>query len=170
MRVILLRHGIALPQDGREIQSDAARPLSPEGIRKTRRACAGLARLLDGQSVAVLSSPLVRARETAELLGEELSATTDVRLVDALAIGEDTAAVLTEPELQGGYDAIVLVGHQPSMSALASYLVAGDWSVRMGFKKSAAFCASFMGRAVPGRGEMEWFLPPKVLRGYGKGR
>ena len=119
--------------------------------------------------MAVLSSPLVRARQTAELLCEELPATTDIRIVSALAIGEDTAAVLTEPELQGGHDAAVLVGHQPSMAALASYLVAGDWSVRLGFKKSAAFCASFMGRAVPGRGVMEWFLPPKVLRRYGKG-
>ena len=104
MRIIFFRHGIA--RDRLPRQDDAARPLSEEGVLKTTRVVAALAKFMDAPWV-ILTSPKLRARQTAALLGKQLHV--EPRVVEALGVGsaEQVVRVLAalersgEPELPG---------------------------------------------------------------------
>ena len=67
MNLYLMRHGIALPQDDPSVASDSERPLSHKGVKRMRKAAKGVRRL-DIPFDALLTSPLLRARQTAEII------------------------------------------------------------------------------------------------------
>src|SRR5690242_6910984 len=114
MELYFLRHGIAA-DEGPQGTGDAGRPLTKDGITKMRAAARGLHKLglrLD----VLLSSPLVRAHETAKLIARELGP--ELQLADALAPGCDAARVF---ELLGEYRAaerVMFVGHEPDFSTI----------------------------------------------------
>lgn len=109
---------------------------------------------------AILSSPLVRARQTAEILGEEFRV--PVRVIEGLGRPAHEEVLGACRELSE--ERVALVGHQPWMSELLSLLVTGEsdrlFSV---FGKGAAALVSCR-EAVAGAGELEWLLQPKALR------
>ena len=158
MKLILVRHGIA----ERSPSSDRERALSPDGRKRTRRAAQGLSRMVEGKA-RIFSSPYVRAVETAAILAEALDPRPKVAELDGLALGTVGEGVL---DAVRGADAstVILVGHEPSLGSLASWFLVGNADVRALFKKSSAMCIGFGGRPGPGKGRLEWFLPPRVLR------
>ena len=124
-------------------------------------AAAGLKKLFPAK--AIFTSPLLRARQTAEVLGHAYGLKAAV--LDALGNGDHSAA------LQGceaaGDDAI-LVGHEPWMSELLSLLLTGDPAeMSTVFKKGAAACVGFEGPAAAGEGTLEWLAQPAMLRKLG---
>lgn len=157
----LVRHGIA--EDIGPDLDDAARALTPEG----RRRMAEIARALRHLEVAptlILASPLRRARETAEILhadGVPGARTAICELLDNSHDAEEIAAGLPA----GRHREIALVGHQPSLGELASYLLTGSSGlVPLPFKKGGIAAISLASLPPRAPGMLEWFLTPRQLR------
>jgi phosphohistidine phosphatase len=164
--LLLLRHAIA--EDGGRGGDDAARRLTGEGKRKLREVVAGM-RALELAVDVVLTSPLVRARETAQIVAEAYDLP-EPEIVRALAPGGGPDAVLTA---LGGYaasTALVLVGHQPDLGELASTLLAGTPGlVPLPFKKAGLAAITVASHPPRGAGHLEFFLKPGQLRRIGRG-
>lgn len=121
-RILILRHGPAEGLSG-EHARDADRRLTPEGRELTRRACRVLAGMLPAFE-RVYTSPYVRARETAELLAAALSLP-GPETTPLLAPGFDRVA-LAGLLARGDGGPVVVVGHEPDLSALVAWL-SGAW-------------------------------------------
>lgn len=123
-------------------------------------AAEGLATLFAPQ--VVLTSPLVRAAQTAEIL---LSAygLSHARMCEALATGDNEQLQAELDDVEA--DSVMLVGHEPYMSATLSWLLVGNHGeMRAVFKKGAAALVSFDGRWARGAGTLEWLIQPAGLR------
>jgi len=164
--ILLVRHGIAAAASAK--MSDADRSLTPEGAHKIKRIAAGLKRLgvVPG---AVLSSPLRRAQETAELLAAVLVPDGELEIYAPLAPGQRPRDVVSGLTAYRRADVIILVGHEPGMGELTSQLLTGSSSsLRLDFKKGGV--AAIELGALPPRtgGRLLWFLTPKQLRLIGR--
>ena len=159
MRVTLIRHGIA--ESGGSGVPDAKRALTPEGREKSRYAALGLKQL--GVSFdRVLSSPLVRARETADIVVAVCDSRLEVEIEDFLTpdgYPEESIRWLNRERPES----VAFVGHMPHVAALASALLSDDY-FEIDFKKAAACCIAFYGNPAAGKGCLEYFLPPSALR------
>ena len=163
MELLIIRHAIAFERDRQRWADDAARPLSPAGIRRSRRAAAGLKELYKVPD-RLLTSPLVRARQTAEIL-MEVAGWPPAKIAPELKPGQGAAAVLTLLA-QDRSKRIAIVGHQPDLSALlAACLLEGSSTLPIEIKKNAAACLSFDGRARVGSAVLRWLATPRMLRG-----
>lgn len=158
----LMRHGIAA--DPARGTNDADRALTEEGVRKTTRVAAGL-KALGVELDAVLSSPFRRAEETARLVADVLSPDLAVELYPPLAAGAQPQDVLKGLKLARRVSRLLLVGHQPDLGELASFLMTGSAALApLPFRKAAVACFS-VGSLPPRRpGLLEWFLTPAQLR------
>jgi len=167
MQLILFRHGPAGRADPARWPDDGQRPLSARGGEKTRAAALGLARVVN-KGATVWTSPLVRARQTADLIATALGAATPTTF-GALAPGGPERTVLARlgaPDVDGP---VVLVGHEPDLGRLAgSLLAAGPSSLPL--KKAGAVVLDFDGSPRRGEGRLAAFLPPRVLRALGARR
>ena len=164
MEVYLLRHGIAVEQ-GTEGYSEAERPLTPDGIEKMTRAARGIAELVPEFDL-ILTSPLVRARETAQLAAEATKSADSIKVATGLLPGSamrDTYALLQDHR---AYRRVLLVGHEPHLSSFATYLLGGSSSV-VEFKKGALCRIDIAATATRQPGLLIYHLPPKVLRALG---
>jgi phosphohistidine phosphatase len=161
MRLVLVRHATAVePAAG---LSDADRALTPRGRARFRRAARGLARIVK-KPAALLTSPLLRARQTAQIAAAAFG---DVRPTEepALAGGDWDALQVTLDGL-GNAARVVLVGHEPSLQDLLARLVASGDSQRLAFKKGGVAIVDVPGRLEDG-GRLVAFLPPRALRAAG---
>jgi phosphohistidine phosphatase len=163
MLLFLVRHGAAGSADPARWPDDRDRPLTPDGEKKFGEAAAGLARLVSSVDV-VLSSPLVRAWQTAVIL-EKRAGWPEPRRFDALA-GAAPADVVDALQPHSGAASVVLVGHEPSLSELASYLLASDpGTVGMTLRKGGVICLeSDDGAPRAGGAHLEWMVRPRILR------
>lgn len=131
MLVYLLRHGRAADSDPRQPRSDEARPLTADGEQRLRRAMR-VYRMLMTVPEVVFTSPLVRARRTAEILLEELDSNGDAapRLQETgmltPAAAPSQAVQLLQGELLDDRMAVALVGHEPHLGALLGLLLTGS--------------------------------------------
>lgn len=158
MQLILFRHGIAEEQspDGR----DESRALTPAGVKKTRRAANGLARILPRPDL-ILTSPRVRALQTALILGQVL----DRKPQPLPELGEGPAQALLRKLGARHESLIVLVGHEPTLSRLAEAACWGKVQNRLVLKKAGAACVEFAaGEVAAGMGCLKWLATPGMLR------
>ena len=155
----LVRHAIA-EERGPDFPDDTKRPLSARGRRRMKLAARGFAELDPGIDL-VLTSPLVRAVQTAEILSRELS-DASLGLCSTLAPDHAPEEVAAELEAASGKGAIALVGHEPGLGELAAWLIGA--STRLPFKKGA-IARIDVKRLPPGQdGTLVWLAPPKMLR------
>jgi phosphohistidine phosphatase len=159
VRLLIIRHAIAAER-GTPGMSDDERPLTPEGEQRFRKAAKGLARIA-GRPDALFTSPLVRARRTAEIAAEAWGRVEPVRL-DALAQGDDEGLEKALAS-RGPEDLVGIVGHEPHVSALLGRLLGSSHADRLEFRKGGAALVELSGRLAQG-GQLIWFLPPKTLR------
>lgn len=164
--VYFIRHGIAEARHSGV--SEAARSLTAKGITRTQRVAQRLADL-GLQFDALLSSPLVRAQQTAEIL---LAAGLASHIEDCPALsldGElsdwlDWLANWQHLEQSSDCPAIAIVGHEPNLSGWAQTLVTGKESDQWTLKK-----AGIIGLQLPaaseaiGRSQLFWLSPPRFL-------
>jgi len=161
IELYLVRHAVAAER-GPAYPDDRARPLTPQGATRWRRAVVGL-RAAGMDVDLVLTSPLVRTRETADLLAAGLTGRPAVEETAALAPGADHAA-LTQVIARIGrrHRRLALVGHEPDLGECAARLLRARGTVP--FKKGAV-CRIDVDVALPGGpGVLRWFLTPRLLR------
>ncbi len=166
MKVLIVRHAIAYSSDPSQWPDDRQRPLSSDGERKLRRAAKGLMKV-EGKVDVVLSSPWTRAWQTAEILHEVAGwpAPTGCEALEGNRSPRGVVAVLkTYKHVQ----AVALVGHQPQVEGLVSYLLTGDAArVMLGFKKAGVALLELDPALRAGTARLVWYLPPKMLRALG---
>ena len=166
MDLLIVRHAIAVERGDEAFDRDEDRPLTPEGIHKFRLAARGLKEYAPKPD-CVISSPLVRARQTAEILRDALAPHAKIELCDHLAPGGDYGDLVAHVTGLGA-QRIALVGHEPHLSGFTSYLIVGNkGSVSLVFKKGGAALVSFPDAPAPGRGTLEWLVRPAVLHDLG---
>jgi phosphohistidine phosphatase len=159
VKLLLVRHAIAVERGTPGIPDDE-RPLTPGGARKFRLAARGLARLLRRPD-AVLSSPLLRAWRTAEIVARAYGRLTP-RELPALASGDDAALQAALAEFAG--DAcLLLVGHEPHLSALLARVLGSQAPERLAFRKGGVALLELPG-GLDGGGRLVLYLTPRVLR------
>jgi phosphohistidine phosphatase len=159
VRCYFVRHGAAVDQQ-QSRGSDFDRPLTEKGRQKMELVGERLQDLAI-EADTIVSSPLVRARQTAEILAEALDL--EEALVEDDRLGGDfdsdrLAEILSE---RAGARALVLVGHEPRMSAVIGKLIGG---ARIDFKKGAIACVDVTDTSPP-RGVLVWMAAPKILAG-----
>jgi phosphohistidine phosphatase len=160
LELYLVRHAPAAER-GSEWPEDAVRPLTPDGAAKFRKAVQGLAAL--GVRIdLVLTSPLVRCRQTADILSSGLPGHPRVQPLDALAPGGGHAAVIAEAARVAKRPRIALVGHEPDIGHLAGKLLGLKRPPE--FRKGAICRIDVDGLPPGGPGRLEWFATPRMLR------
>lgn len=156
----LIRHGVAAER-GLAWPDDAKRPLTEEGIGRMKKAAKGLKRL-DVRLDVVVSSPLVRARQTAEVVAGVFDEMPPLVFTTALAPGGRYSDLLADLQTQVRRTRIALVGHEPDLGRLAARLAGSRRAFE--FKKGAV-CRIDVDALPPARsGTLRWFLPPSILR------
>ena len=160
VQLILVRHAIA-EESGPAWPDDGQRPLTRDGARKWKAAARGLASLVPAVD-ALLTSPLVRAVQTAEVLSRALVPSPRLVLCDALQPGATPQVVLASLRQRHLEGTVVLVGHEPSLSELAGALLHAQGAIE--FRKGAALALTTRGLGQRGPARLDWFLPPRALR------
>lgn len=163
MDLYLVRHAIAAERDPARWPNDALRSLTPQGTKRFRQAARGLARVVSEVDV-VLSSPYVRAWETAKILAAEAGWPAPIRC-DALAADRGHQEVMKILLRKAAGRAIALVGHEPGLGLLAAYFLLGDAARPiLELKKGGVACLQIEGRPRSGSALLRWVLPPELLR------
>jgi len=158
-QLFLIRHGVA-EERGDAWPDDAKRPLSEDGIERFQRSARGLARL-DVWIDVVLTSPLVRARQTADIVAAAFDPQPSIVTIESLAPGGSYASLVADLEKHGRKTRIALVGHEPGIGELGARLIGSRHSFE--FKKGAV-CRIDVDEIPPvGPGDLRWFLTPKVM-------
>lgn len=161
MKLYLVRHGIA--EDPVEAslkgRSDARRALTAEGKERTKAVAKKFSDKISGLDL-ILHSPYVRARETAEIFANHfpealLEAADGITPSDSPESGIELAARYAPKISQ-----LMIVGHEPYLSYLASLLLTGGLKYPVPFKKAAIACFDWNG---PGGSELLFLLPPKFM-------
>src|SRR5207247_3576276 len=153
----LVRHGLA-EERGELWPDDSKRPLTEEGMSRMRKATRGLARL--GVSLdVVLTSPLVRARQTAEIVAGGFNPRPALVNVESLAPDGTYAAVVVDLEKHARKTRIGLVGHEPAIGELAARLIGSRHQIE--FKKGAVGPTDAAASAPGGPGAPRGRLPPR---------
>jgi phosphohistidine phosphatase len=166
MNCILFRHGIAEERDEWK-GADADRPLTERGAKRVAQVAAGLSRL-DVQPTHVLSSPLIRAIETAKIVQRSLRVRSAVQIVDALLPDAPPDRLLSILHDLPPESCVLCVGHEPHLGLAAAVLLTGKPSQAFPFKKAGACLIELSVPVKPGRGVLRWWLPPSLLRDRGE--
>ena len=166
MELLVIRHAIAEDRDefAKSGRDDSERPLTSEGVRKMRRGARGLRQLVPRMD-ALVASPLLRASETAEIVRKEY----DIDVVGTVPALEPAAplgrVVAALARLDG--DVVAIVGHEPQLSRLVTYLLGGVDRSGVELRKGGA-CLLECERGVRrSGGTLRWLATPRVLRDLG---
>jgi phosphohistidine phosphatase len=158
MELLIVRHGEALPIDKQKIRKDTDRTLTSKGRKNTAQTAKVLNKMACKPQL-ILTSPLVRARQTAEILSKHLQTKAKTKETDSLKPGAPPDQILKELN-DVREPSIIITGHSPDLDHLASLLVSGDKSAKIQLKKSSLCVISFENKIIPGQGTLEWLLQP----------
>jgi phosphohistidine phosphatase len=163
MDLYIIRHADALPLGEQGITEDADRPLSPTGFRQAR----GLAQGLMKREVVldlVLTSPLLRARQTAEEMLKHWSLPAP-ELQECKALRPDAKSSKLARFLRDlQANSVALVGHQPDLSRHTGWFI-GNKKVRIDYAKGGVARVSFSTKSHKGTGDLIWLVTPEWLGG-----
>jgi phosphohistidine phosphatase len=164
MELYIVRHGDAIDQADPAVTGDEMRWLTDAG----RDEVALMARLLEKLDVRpdlILTSPLVRARQTAEIIAEVVGPSSGPVDCHDMAPGGSPAGVLHAIGSRGQVKRVVVSGHMPGVARLAGYLAWHDPDQVFGFR-TAAICRVDLPDVdpAPGSGELRWLIPPRIAR------
>lgn len=154
LRLWLARHGEAVDPD--VAASDFERPLTPAGRRRLSSSIQWLIAREEPPEL-ILHSPLVRARQTAEVIAEEVGADSSiVRVSPRLAPGISTDDLLSSISSTAA-ERVVCVGHQPDMSRCLAEMLGGG---QIQFSPGTIACIDFNGPILRSAGSLRWLLDP----------
>jgi phosphohistidine phosphatase len=159
----LVRHAIAAER-GEDWPDDDKRPLTERGISRFKEAVTGL-EALEVELDEVFTSPLVRAKQTADLLAAGVKGKPSIKILDALSPGHSPASVLAQLAKVAKSRRIALVGHEPGLGELAAHLIGAGRALP--FKKGGICRIDVESLTSRRAGALSWFVTPKVLRKLG---
>jgi phosphohistidine phosphatase len=160
MKLYILRHAEAGEANAEGYTTDAARALTPKGIKRTRQLANAL-RQMEITFDVLLTSPLIRAQQTAEIVARSLGKEKQLRHVSQLApdaVLTDVLALIESVRTKAS--SLLLVGHEPSLSRLISLLCTGGSNLGLTLKKGG-LCRLELNEAKPGSASLEWLLAPR---------
>lgn len=162
MYIYLLRHAIAEERDEKKYPDDAKRPLTSEGATRMQKAARGFVHLVPAPEL-ILTSPFVRASQTAQILAKSYKIRPPLDTSELLRPGTaavDIRAMLAKLKKE---EHVVLVGHDPGLNELAAFLLDAR-SPCFALKKSGACAIEFSHRNSFQHGTLLWLASPKMLR------
>jgi len=159
MRLFLVRHGIAVDHIGGAITRDSERPLTEEGTTEMKLVAKALTKI-NKKPDLILSSPLVRARQTAEIIAEAFNM--DVVLTDSLAPAGSHSLIFKAINKHQGVNQVYLVGHEPDMGMLLNKLLWAGLECEFPFKKAGVARVDVGDMPPTGPGTLKWYMPPKI--------
>lgn len=164
MQLLLIRHGVAEEREvyARTGQEDDLRPLTAVGRKHTRQIANGLVTLVPKLDV-LAASKLSRSVESAALIARRYGIKSTVEL-PSLAPGGRAGDLLNWLKKQPVDQTIALVGHEPELGKLTSWLLSGMRTNFMSYKKGGACLLRFDGEVESGAARLIWSIPPKQLR------
>ena len=159
----IMRHGAAVARGGEEFPDDSERPLTPDGKKKMKEIAEGLTRA--GFEVDwIVSSPLVRAVETAEIIAKGQASNIPMDLSDHLRPAGSPEALISFLAKQANRRRVLVVGHEPDLSAMAARLMGAGRHANLAFKKGGCCLITFGEFPPKSPGELVWWLTPRLLR------
>jgi len=160
MEIYILRHGIAVDRGAKGYSNDRERPLTKEGEEKMHDIAAAMQKM-GLEFDLILSSPLVRAKQTAKIVAESLGE--EVTITEFLSPESDALELIAEINDEKPQQ-VLLVGHEPDLSQLISVLTTGDTDAAIELKKGG-LCKITSEKLTFGQcGTLNWLLTPKQLR------
>jgi len=159
MKLYLVRHAIA--EDLTNQEDDSLRPLTEKGREKMKRIAQALEEL-GVQPDLIVSSPYVRASQTASILAKELNYKEELAYSDFLVPMAEPDDMIGEINEKFSVDELMLVGHEPNLSSLASVLLAGSPDLSINFKKGGVCCLSVDDLHYDRKATLEWLVTPKI--------
>lgn len=163
LELYLIRHGVAEAR-GKEYPDDSKRPLTSQGIARLRKEAHAL-NALDVGFDLIITSPLLRTKQTADALADVLKEKPPIATSDALAPAGSSASVIQELGKHMKKARIALVGHEPNIGELAARLIGAH--APLGFSKGAICRIDFEVFPPKGIGQLRWFLTSRMLRRIG---
>ena len=165
MKLLLLRHAIASDRaafaaTGKE---DRLRALTDDGRKKMRRIADALVGLVPDLAL-IATSPFARCRESAELLARAYPGRPVLSELAELAPTGAAPALLKFLQAQKSLPVVACVGHEPNLSQLAGWLLAGREKSFLELRKGCACLLDFAGRLAPATATLLWHLTPSQLR------
>jgi phosphohistidine phosphatase len=165
MMLYVVRHAIA--EDAPPGGTDAGRRLTPAGRRKMEGVVRGL-RVLEVEPDAVITSPLVRAVETARIVVAGLRGAPEPRELEALEPDVAPADTLRGLRPFGRSQHAMIVGHEPNLSSVLALLLTGaPGGAAIELKKGACAAVEVSAFEPGGGATLRWLLPPRALRRIG---
>jgi phosphohistidine phosphatase len=162
MKLYILRHGDAA-EHGDPRYKENERPLTAKGIQRTKQ-LAHVLREMEISFDAILTSPLTRARETAEIIARGLKAQESMRFSEHLTpSGSMEELVHQINTIRPATKSIVLVGHEPYLSGFISLLCTGGPGLPMVFKKGALCRLEVQVLSCGKCAKLDWLLQPRVI-------
>jgi phosphohistidine phosphatase len=161
MYIYLLRHAIAVPRGTPGYPNDD-RPLTDEGKKKMMEEAKALVKVMDGIDI-ILTSPLARAKETAAIAAQALQAESKMEICSKLQPEYSGKFVVQFLAKYNSYKKIMLVGHEPQMGMIASYLLGSEKGV-IEIKKGSLCCIEVETLPLKKPGTLLWHLRPGHLR------
>ena len=166
MDLYLLRHGDAVDRLTGGYVRDEDRPLTDAGRAEARDAGRALDRL-DAVPDLILTSPLVRAVQTAETVAEALRAPLEPAICAPLAPGGQPEAIVAALLAAGPPASVLLIGHMPDLGELAGWLIWGQPEATLSFRTGGLCRVTMPDHLAPATGDLRWLLPPRLLRRLG---
>ncbi len=162
MILYLVRHAIAVDHGTPGVAEDE-RPLTAKGIEKMSEVAAGL-RELGISPELIISSPLPRAKQTADILVEAFGGDIPLTLSSALAPSGSRASIYREIGSQRKHESLMIVGHQPSLGEIAGEIAWGSAQHYVELKKGGTCALDVEALDSVPRGTLLWLLTPSILR------
>ncbi len=162
MEIYVVRHGIAIDRGDPKCPPDPERYLTEEGIEKTKRVAAAVAALSVTPDL-LLSSPYVRAMQTAEIFAAALKYPKQkIRQTDLLLPGAEPTLFFREIAKDKQSSAIFVFGHAPQLDELIACALGSKRHITS--LKKAGVALIELKRVSPPNGQLVWLAPPKLLR------
>ena len=165
MQLLVVRHGIAQDREAWAPKDDSLRPLTADGKKKMKEAAKGLRTIVPRVDV-LATSPLTRALETAVILAKAYDKGAPAA-VDALAPGQRPPAMAPWLREQMAHKTVAIVGHEPGLGSLVSWLTSGSEQSFLDLGKGGACLLEFGERLDAGEAILLWVLRPSQLRALG---
>jgi len=157
IQIVLLRHATAVDRFSAGIDDDANRPLTREGRKEAKRAAKKF-KSLGLEFDRVMTSPLLRALETAKIAVKQMKIEDKLEIVNELAAEADSQELAASLSSLKPGTRVLLIGHEPYFSRLASFLITGDYNANIGLKKGGAIALSMEEAKLSARARLDWML------------